>query len=42
MTSVAVKGSSAAGTVVVVAWAVAALYYFLQYVLRSAPAGSSR
>ena len=39
MTSVAaVKSGSAAGTVVVVAWAVAALYYFLQYVLRSAPA----
>jgi MFS family permease len=37
-TSVAVKGGSAAGAVVVVAWAVAALYYFVQYVMRSAPA----
>jgi MFS family permease len=38
VTSVAVKGGSAAGAAVVVAWSVAALYYLLQYMLRSAPA----
>lgn len=38
MASVAVKGGSAAGAAVVVALSVAAFYYFVQYMLRSAPA----